>query len=164
MLLLRRLLLIALGILSVVAIALIVNRVDDLPTAQDSAFIAGYLQSERIAGLTDSADYAAQLAFIRRVQVAVLDSTPTFTAIPMRHAREPRDVILAQHGVCHDRSRVIEKILRWIQYETRLHTVGREPIAAGSPASAKSSFTRGDRSAYSEGVAGSGLQRSLDIH
>jgi hypothetical protein len=95
MLPLSRLPFIALGVLSVFAIALMLNRVDDLPTAEDSAFIAGYLQSEHIAGFPASEDYAAQLAFIRRVQTAVLDSTPIFKAIPMRREREPRDVILA---------------------------------------------------------------------
>ena len=119
MLLLRRLLPVALGILALLAIALVLNQVDDLPTAEDSAFIASYLQSVRIHGFSRSDDYAGQLPFIRQVQQAVLDSSPIFVAIPMRHRREPRDVILAGGGVCHDRSRVIEKILRYAGFSTR---------------------------------------------
>jgi transglutaminase-like putative cysteine protease len=37
----------------------------------------------------------------------------------MRHRREPRDVILGKSGICYDRSRVIEKILRYAGFPTR---------------------------------------------
>jgi hypothetical protein len=125
---------VALGMFSVCAIGLAINRVDDSLTAEDSAFIASYLQSERIDGFPGSEDYAGQLAYIRRVQTAVLDSAYIFKAIPMRHEREPRDVILAKGGVCHDRSRVIEKILRYAGFSTRhvfiLSVGNRSPLVA----------------------------------
>jgi hypothetical protein len=120
-LLFRRILFIALAILSLFTAILALNHVDDLPTAEDSAFIASYLESVRINPFPGGDDYAAQLAFIRRVQSAVLESVPIFRGIPMRHTREPQDVILAKTGVCYDRSRVIEKILRYAGFRTR-HT------------------------------------------
>jgi len=53
------------------------------------------------------------------VQQAVLRIAPLDEGIPTNLPREPKDVFEAHRGLCYDRSRVIEKILRSAGLRTR---------------------------------------------
>ncbi len=55
--------------------------------------------------------YMEQIEFVAEVQSSVLAAAPTNKKIPYGSSREPRDLYLARHGLCFDRSWVIEKIL-----------------------------------------------------
>ncbi len=53
------------------------------------------------------------------MQRAVLDIAPLQRSLPKRAPREPRQLYEARHGMCFDRSRVIEKALASLGYEVR---------------------------------------------
>jgi arylamine N-acetyltransferase len=57
--------------------------------------------------------------FIISVQHAVLDVAPRNEGLPFGQQREPKELYEAKTGLCFDRSRVIEKILRYSGFHTR---------------------------------------------
>ena len=63
--------------------------------------------------------YEDEIDFVVRVQRAVLDVAPRNEGLPFGAEREPRDLFEARRGLCFDRSRVIEKILRFASFEVR---------------------------------------------
>jgi len=63
--------------------------------------------------------YQDEIDFIEGVQRAVLNVAPRNEGLPTGGPREPRDLFEARKGLCFDRSRVIEKILRYAALETR---------------------------------------------
>lgn len=64
-------------------------------------------------------DYAEQLKFINSVLVLVSSITSDYSGIPLNQSREPKDLYLRKSGLCYDRSRVIEKILRFNKFNIR---------------------------------------------
>ncbi len=81
-------------------------------TAADRVAIATLLEWQAVAPLPAAPKLAEQLRFIREVQAAVLAVAPHVEAIPYGQPREPADLLAAGGGLCYDRSRTIEKILR----------------------------------------------------
>jgi transglutaminase-like putative cysteine protease len=73
----------------------------------------------KIEPFTNVNDYNAQLNFINAVQMSVLANAPLNKGIPKNQTREPKDLLSAGNGLCYDRSRTIEKILRYSGLETR---------------------------------------------
>jgi hypothetical protein len=95
------------------------HAVDTSVTAEDEEYIARYLADGQVAPLPSLRTYEDELTFIRGVQKAVLQVAPEHRGIEDDHPREPRDVYMARAGLCYDRSRVIEKILRHAGFEAR---------------------------------------------
>jgi glycosyltransferase involved in cell wall biosynthesis len=101
----------------IVAAVLYYHRVDNRLSAEDRQYIERFMESS--AAPTAPRDYEEQLALISSVQKAVIDHTPVLSGIAMDRPREPKDVYLAGRGKCYDRSRAIEKALRFYGFETR---------------------------------------------
>lgn len=78
---------------------------------------AGY-ESDRLKK-GKGADFEAEVRSIVAVQDAVLKAAPEDRAIPFSHEREPKDIYELKYGLCYDRSRVIEKVLAWLGFQTR---------------------------------------------
>ncbi len=57
--------------------------------------------------------------FILAAQHAVLQLAPVDKALPLDQSREPKDLYAARHGLCYDRSRVLEKLYRAAGFEAR---------------------------------------------
>ena len=70
---------------------------------------------ERAGRLT----YEQQIVFIRKMQASVLNIAGENLGIPYGVPREPKDLYQARHGLCFDRSAVIEKILDANGFEAR---------------------------------------------
>ena len=68
-------------------------------------------------------DFENEIRFIRNIQDAVLDISPTLLKIPLRQTREPRDLLKSGHGQCSDRGRTIEKALRYHGFDVRFVSV-----------------------------------------
>jgi hypothetical protein len=101
------------------ALVLAYHGVDNSLTPEDVEYIGRYLEVGRVRPLPPARTFDEELTFIRAVQHAVLDVAPEDRGIPDDNRREPRDVYLARAGLCYDRSRVIEKILRHAGFATR---------------------------------------------
>lgn len=105
---------IALGLLALVGV---LARVDNELTREDQHAIGEFL-----AGMPDRVtlgDYESELAFITAAQDAVLTRAGKTLLIELGETREPADLLGAGGGLCYDRSRSIEKILRSRDFETR---------------------------------------------
>ena len=116
----RKKLLIAAGAASVLLfVVLATQQVDVEVTPEDRAYAQKILDAAQVPPLPPKPSYAQELAFIEGVQRAVLKVAPVNKGIPHGKTREPKDLFGAQHGLCYDRSRVIEKILSAHGFETR---------------------------------------------
>lgn len=93
------------------------HEVDNSLSEQDKQYIPKYLVN--MPHLPENATYKDQLAFITDVQRSVLEVAPRNDGLPENQEREPKDLWIAQTGLCFDRSRVIEKILRYSGFEMR---------------------------------------------
>ena len=111
----------ALFILTIIGILLSLvlsyNGVDNSITEEDQLFISKFLTS--IPSLEHKPTYQDELAIITKTQDSVLTVAPKHEGLPYSTEREPKDVYLASKGLCYDRSRVIEKILRYSGFTTR---------------------------------------------
>jgi hypothetical protein len=67
----------------------------------------------------DTLDYFNEIKYILLVQSAVLTVAPENKGIPENQSREPQDLLKYRYGLCYDRSRTIEKILRASGFQTR---------------------------------------------
>lgn len=65
------------------------------------------------------ANFADEVALVRAVQDRVLDAAPANEEIPEGQPRELANLVMAGHGLCFDRSRAIETVLRLHGMETR---------------------------------------------
>jgi len=98
------------------------SEVDDRLTDDDRRYAALILAEAGVEERPTLGDFASEVAFVRAVQAAVLHVAPvsaTETGIPQGQAREPADLYRERRGLCFDRSRVIEKILRVHGLRTR---------------------------------------------
>jgi hypothetical protein len=116
----RSLMLVALALALLAAIAVWHDVPTDL-TAADREYAplilanAGYSLTEG----SKPADFEGEVRAVLAVQDAVLTLAPQDLAIPFYASREPKDLYELRHGLCFDRSRVIEKLLAWLGFETR---------------------------------------------
>lgn len=95
------------------------HQVDDSLTADDARYIPRFLAGIPPVPAGSARQYADEIRFIARVQQAVLRIAPLNEPIPKDSPREPRDLFEAHQGLCYDRSRAIEKILRYSGFRTR---------------------------------------------
>jgi hypothetical protein len=98
--------------------ALYLSRVDNTITFEDKKFITDYFIKLE-AGDPYKTSYEEQLNLIKSIQHSVFVVAPTQGGIDKRNTREPKDLYLNKAGLCFDRSRVIEKILRYYGFKTR---------------------------------------------
>ena len=99
------------------SITLYFHRVNNSLTEEDRNYIQLYLKG--INSLSDDSTYEDQLKFLFEVQNSVLTLVSGNEGIPYGSTRNPKDVYIAQSGLCYDRSRTIEKILNYAGFETR---------------------------------------------
>lgn len=113
-----RALIMAIAVLATSTAAILhAHQVKTTVTSDDQRSIAIIL--EGIPRLTRDASYVEELLFIRRVQKRVLALSPIENGLPFKQAREPKDLLLAGSGLCYDRSRTIEKVLRSAGFHAR---------------------------------------------
>jgi hypothetical protein len=93
------------------------NAVDNSLSQIDKQYTAKYLVEAR--SLPGSAIYEDQVNFIISVQRAILNVAPGNEGIPFGQQRELKELYEAKTGLCFDRSRAIEKILRYSGFEAR---------------------------------------------
>ena len=111
------------GAIATAALAVAIFDVSTDLSADDKRFAAlimteaGYEPDQLKKG--DGADFEAEVRSIVAVQDAVLKAAPVDRAIPFGREREPKDIYELKYGLCYDRSRVIEKVLAWLGFQTR---------------------------------------------
>ena len=110
--------LLALGLLALVG-AFYWSAVDNRLTDEDRQYLAQLMADHRLAPLPPTADAGTQLAFVIDAQRAVQQVASVNRGLPLRQGREPKDLYLAGYGLCYDRSRVLEKLLRLNGLSTR---------------------------------------------
>lgn len=108
-----------LGIVGVAVAMASYSAVDNTLTVEDREYIGRFLEGGHIVELPRTRSYRDELSFIVAAQTAVLEQVSGQVAIPFNAQREPENVFKAKSGLCYDRSRVIEKILRSANFETR---------------------------------------------
>ena len=94
------------------------SAVDNELTIEDQRYIKDhYINLPKIAPYKLS--YPNQLEIIKQIQKSVFKVAPKHIGIPKRQKREPKDLFEQKIGQCFDRSRVIEKVLRYYGFKTR---------------------------------------------
>jgi hypothetical protein len=118
---LRRLhrVLFGIGLLVVLVTVLAYHAVDNSLTPEDVEYIGRYLEAGQVGALPRERAFDDEVAFIRAVQNAVLHIAPEQRGIADNQSREPGDLYAARAGLCFDRSRTIEKILRYAGFKAR---------------------------------------------
>jgi len=100
-----------------ISFVLFISRVDNSITIEDQEYIKSFIDLEQKSSSLLS--YTEQLELIKLIQKSVLTVAAPNIGIEKRKTREPKDLYLKKAGLCFDRSRVIEKILRNYGFETR---------------------------------------------
>lgn len=106
-------------LLAALILALVHDQVDDSQTAEDVHYIQLIMGNERPPLDATTLGYSQQIKLIKAVQGAVLKIASRNVGLPFDMPREPKNVYIAESGLCYDRSRVIEKILRYYGFRTR---------------------------------------------
>ena len=110
--------LLSVGVCSLFLVPLLsYNEVDNSLSPIDRQYISKYLVDVR--SLPEKSTYEDEVDFIKSVQNAVLNVAPNNEGIPFGQQREPKELYEAKTGLCFDRSRVIEKVLRYSGFEVR---------------------------------------------
>ena len=108
---------ILLGIASIFLIGVIllaVNNVDNDITSLDREYATKIIRLDTIK----VESFEEEIDFIRSVQASVISLTEP-VGIPEGRGRELEDIYTLKKGLCFDRSRAIEKLLRIKGFETR---------------------------------------------
>lgn len=93
------------------------NAVDNSLTEEDRQYIPKFLVG--IDPMPEKFKFKDELNFISAVQKSVIAIAPHVRGLPFDQKREPKELYIAKQGMCSDRSRVIEKILRYSGFKTR---------------------------------------------
>lgn len=110
-----------------------VHDVPNTPSPKDAGAARTLLRQANVGG--QATDFQSQLAEISAVQRRILAAAPVNKGIPHGQDRELTDVLRLGYGLCFDRSRAIETVLRTAGYEVR-HAAIYSTIEAGSTLSA----------------------------
>lgn len=130
------------------------HAVDTSVTADDARAIQGTLSGVAASPQDRKPGYEDEIRTIAAVQRAVLEAAPGNVGLALDRPREPRDLFEARSGLCYDRSRAIEKALRYLGFATR-HVSIYSTVDTGS--ALKSLVTQGVPShAVSEVLTGNG--------
>jgi hypothetical protein len=120
--------------ISVLRVALLTySRVDNRVATEDIHYLQKITsKGSSINSLTSIRAYEEELDFVRGIQKAVQEVVARGECLSLSMSREPKDVYLVRCGKSYDRSRVIEKALRYAGFQTRyimifstLHTGSR---------------------------------------
>lgn len=103
--------------LIIIFTVLYLSRVDNKLTNEDEKYINYFLTDIKV--LSKNKTFQDEVSFIKAVQNSVLKNSYKSIDIPKYSTREPKDVFILKTGQCFDRSRVIEKILRFSGFKTR---------------------------------------------
>ena len=122
--------LLSVGVFSICLVPILsYNAVDNSLSQIDKQYISKYLVEVR--PLPEKSTYEDEVNFIISVQHAVLNVAPRNEGIPFGQKREPKELYEAKTGLCFDRSRVIEKILRYSGFDAR-HVFILSKVETGS--------------------------------
>lgn len=102
-----------------IIVSMIYSQVDNSLTDEDFIYIEKFLEEGNVQTIPSKRSFKEEINFISSVQSAVLSRAPKGEGIPFGTYREPKDIYKAKKGLCYDRSRVIEKILRSAGFKTR---------------------------------------------
>ncbi len=94
------------------------NKVDNQITQEDVKFITDKFINLKVSNPYEKT-YQQQLQLIKSIQHSVFVVARPMVGIEKGKPREPKDLYLKKTGLCFDRSRVIEKILRYYGFKTR---------------------------------------------
>jgi Transglutaminase-like superfamily len=134
--------LISLGVVLMCFVTLLAySEVDNSITTEDKQYIVKFL--EGIPALPANRTYNNEIDIIIQVQNSVLSKAAPNKGLPFSTKREPKDLFITKAGLCYDRSRAIEKILKYLGFETR-HIAIYSTKKTGS--SIKALFTPGPNS------------------
>ncbi|MGQ9369135.1 transglutaminase domain-containing protein [Azospirillum sp. ST 5-10] len=132
----RRIALATLSILLAAGVAILAwNDVPSTIPAADRGAAAA-LMTAALPGWSGFAapdGFAAEIALVTAVQDAVLGAAPIDRGLPLGGSRDLADVVAAGYGLCYDRSRAIETVLR-------LHGMATRHVAVYSMAEAGSAW------------------------
>jgi len=98
-----------------------ISKVDNTITKEDIEYINKFLMAANIKKNANLNQLTAeqQISLIERVQDIVLKISPNLKGIPLYSLREPKQLYNSKSSSCSERSRVIEKILRYLGFKTR---------------------------------------------
>jgi hypothetical protein len=94
------------------------HNVDKNITNEDEVYIKLFLENCDDC-VKKGSTYEEEIRQIIKIDSIVISKIVHDSSIPMGQTREPKDVYLAGHGYCYDRSRVLEKIFIYLGYEVR---------------------------------------------
>jgi hypothetical protein len=129
------------GFVAAAVAAAAINNVSDRVEPAQRAAAYSLMQ-----GMKPAPGFDGQVAFITAVQDRILKAAPSTPGaprgIPLNQPRELTDVIKAGYGLCFDRSRAIETVLRAYGFEARhisvfstakTHSALKSLLSAGTP-------------------------------
>lgn len=99
------------------SVTLYVHAVDNALSEDDKRYLPLYMEGITPPG--SERTYEDEVDFIRKVQHAVLRVAPIDDGLPFDQRRGLKQLYEAGKGLCYDRSRVIEKILRDFGFKAR---------------------------------------------
>jgi hypothetical protein len=94
------------------------HSVDRNITSEDEIYIKLFLENCDDC-VTKPLCYEDEIKQINKIDSIIIAKISHDSPIAMGQRREPKDVYLAGHGYCYDRSRVLEKIFIYLGYEVR---------------------------------------------
>jgi hypothetical protein len=95
------------------------HEVDNTINEEDREYIPKFVEKSILFDERNHESYENELGFIVKVQKSVLTTVYRKKGIPRGKKREPKELFLSKSGLGFDRSRVIEKILRYSGFKTR---------------------------------------------
>lgn len=123
----------AIALICVAAGIALIHNVEDSPSPE--AVLAASAILRKAAVPRNTGRFDEQMATIGAAQRAVLAAAPVDQGIPQGQSRELPDLLRAGKGLCFDRSRAIETVLRVAGFEVRHVAIysladGRSPTSA----------------------------------
>ncbi|MEQ9824866.1 MAG: hypothetical protein ABQ298_10820 [Puniceicoccaceae bacterium] len=117
--------------LLLLCVVLLWHQVDLSLSPEDKTIFSELFPAASAETRSELMTFAHELAIIRSVQQTALHSSPIWEGIALNSRREPADLVQQGRGICYDRSRFIEKALRYHGFEVR-HVALYEKIAGSA--------------------------------
>ena len=97
------------------------SKVDNTITNEDIRYIKKILVVGNISKIENINELSLkkQVDLIKKVQESVLNISPSLKGIPLCQLREPKQLYYSKFSSCSERSRTIEKVLRYLGFKTR---------------------------------------------
>jgi hypothetical protein len=100
--------------ISFIGLAFVTNLSTEVLREDEVVFMSLGFKKSKI-----NLSYADEIDLISRFQAAVFKRAPLGVGIPLFQEREPSDLIEFGQGLCYDRSRTLDKGLKYLGFETR---------------------------------------------